>query len=32
VRVGGYGDEEAAATAAAAFAEQGLAGFVVRED
>jgi len=32
VRIGGYGDEEAAAAAAAAFAEQGLAGFVVRED
>lgn len=32
VRVGGYGDDEEAATAAAAFAELGLAGFVVRED
>jgi cell division septation protein DedD len=32
VRVGGYGDEEEAATAATALAEQGLAGFVVRED
>ncbi|HEY6000401.1 MAG TPA: SPOR domain-containing protein, partial [bacterium] len=32
VRVGGYGDEEEAASAAAAFAEQDLAGFVVRED
>ena len=32
VRVGGYGDEEEATTAATALAEQGLAGFVVRED
>jgi rare lipoprotein A len=32
VRVGGYGDEDEAAAAAAAFAEQGLAGYVVRED
>jgi rare lipoprotein A len=32
VRVGGYGDEEEAIAAAAAFAEQRLAGFVVRED
>ncbi|HWR97800.1 MAG TPA: septal ring lytic transglycosylase RlpA family protein [Candidatus Methanoperedens sp.] len=32
VRVGGYGDEEAASTAAAAFAELGQPGFVVRED
>jgi len=32
VRIGGYGDEEEAAAAAAAFEEQGLAGFVVRED
>ncbi len=32
VRVGGYADEEEAGTAAAAFEEIGLAGFVVRED
>jgi len=32
VRVGGYGDEEEAASAVAAFAELGQAGFVVRED
>ncbi len=32
VRIGGFGDEAEAATAAIAFAEQGLSGFVVRED
>jgi rare lipoprotein A len=32
VRVGGYGDELEADAAADAFEEQGLAGFVVRED
>lgn len=32
VRIGGYRDEAEAATAATAFAEQNLPGFVVRED
>jgi len=32
VRAGGYTDELEASTAAAAFAESGLSGFVVRED
>lgn len=32
VRIGGYAEEPQARTAAAAFAESGLAGFVVRED